>query len=315
MLFEQVLDILSSVDFYQSMFRLATPLMLASMGDIVSERSGVLNMSLEGMMLIGAFFAFVGSSISGNPWIGLLVAVVCALLVGMLHSFCCISLGINQGVVAVAINILCSGLCGTMMRTLYGSASAVPRCRGFGPLPVPGLSNIPFIGEALFAQHWLTYLSLILIPITWIFFYKTMTGLKIRAVGENPKAVNSIGVNVVIIRYACVLYSAVLAGLAGVSLSICGLNTYVDNLVAGRGYVAFAAVIFGKFHPVGAALGAMLFGFADTLQLNIQALGLNIPYQVMLTLPYLMTLAVMFLMSAGTAPKGWAIPYLSERRN
>lgn len=304
--------ILATPAFYQSMFRLSSPLILACMGDVVAERSGVLNMALEGMMLAGAFFGFIGAYFSGNAWIGLLIAVLAAMLVALLHSFCCISLGLNQAVVAVAINILCAGLMGTLLRALFGNTTTNFKCPGLSAIAIPGLSQIPFIGESLFTQHILTYLGLLLIPITWFVFYKTTIGLKIRSVGENPKAASTMGIRVVPIRYACMLYSGALAGLAGATLSVCGMNIYVDNLVAGRGYIAFAAVIFGKFHPVGAALGALLFGFADTLQLNIQALGLNIPYQVMLMFPYAVTLVALLAMGAGASPKSWAIPYLPE---
>lgn len=309
---EQLSALFLSPAFYQSVLRLATPLLLACMGGILAERSGTMNLAQEGLMVIGAFFGFAGSYFSGSPWVGLLLAMAMALLVGMLHAFSCVSLGLNQAVVAVALNITCTGIAGTLMRVLFGATTSTLSCNGFSAVSLPVLGDIPVVGRILFQQHILTYLALLLIPAVWFLFFKTTLGLRIRSVGENPKASGTMGVGVLRVRYLSLMASYLTAGLAGASLTICGLNTYTDNIVAGRGYIAFSAVVFGKFHPVGAALGALLFGFADTLQLNMQTIGVDIPYQIMLLFPYALTLAALLLMGAGASPRSWAQPYFPE---
>ena len=309
---EQMSALFLSPAFYQSVLRLATPLLLACMGGILAERSGTMNLAQEGLMLTGAFFGFVGSYFSGSPWVGLLLAMAMAALVGMIHAFCCVSLGLNQAVVAVALNITCTGITGTLMRVFFGATTSTLSCNGFSAVSIPLLSEIPLVGEILFRQHILTYLGLLLIPVVWFLFFKTTLGLKIRSVGENPRACATMGVRVMRVRYLSLLVSYLMAGVAGASLTICGLNTYTDNIVAGRGYIAFSAVVFGKFHPVGAALGALLFGLADTWQLNMQTIGVDIPYQIMLLFPYAVTLVALLLMGAGASPKSWAVPYYPE---
>jgi ABC-type uncharacterized transport system permease subunit len=304
----QILHIVFTTDFFASSLRLATPLIIACMGGIVSERSGILNLGLEGMMLMGSFFGFAGAYFSHSAIIGLLCAILGAMIFGLIHSFCCVSLGLNQVVVAVAINILGLGLTSSLLRTMFGSTTNQLRSVGFKPIEIPILSQIPILGPIFFKQTILVYIALLLIPITWWVFYKTTWGLKIRAVGEYPKAAQTMGVKVGLVRYLCVLYCSVLAGVGGAALSIAGLNTFLDNMTAGRGFIAFAAIIFGKFNPFGAALGAILFGVADSLQLRIQALGIPIPYQIPLMFPYIITLVILFVVGAGAAPQNWGVP-------
>ncbi len=306
---EQIIGVIFTTTFFESSLRLATPLILAAVGGIYCERSGVLNLAIEGMMLVGAFGGFTGAYFTGSPWIGLLCAILSAMVFGLVHAFCCVSLGLNQPVVAVALNILALGLTGALLRTLFGSSTSQLSSVGFKPIVIPVLSQIPIIGKIVFGQTLLTYVALILVPITWWIFYKTTWGLKIRAVGGYPKAADTMGVKVASVRYVCVLISAAVAGIAGASLSICGLNTFIDNITAGRGYISFASIIFGKFNPLGAALGAFFFGIADSLQLNIQALGIKMPYQIPLMLPYILTLVMLFLVGASTSPKSWGVPY------
>lgn len=305
----EILNVVFTTNFFESCLRLATPLILAVMGGILSERSGVLNLGMEGMMLMGAFFGFAGAYFFHNPWLGLLCAILGALILGLIHSFSCISLGLNQVVVAVAINILATGLTSSLLRTLFGASTSQLKSVGFQPWEIPLLSDIPVIGPIFFRQTVLVYLALLLVPITWWLFYKTTWGLKIRAVGEYPKAADTMGVNVTKVRYLCVLYSSILGGIGGAALSIAGLNTFIDGIVAGRGFIAFSAIIFGKFNPIGAAAGALVFGFADSLQLNIQALGIKIPYQLPLMFPYILTLIILFVVGSGSSPKNWGTPY------
>ena len=308
---ENLLAIITQPAFYQSVLRLATSLLIAAMGDLVAERSGVLNMGLEGLMLVGALFGFLGAYFTGSPWLGLLIAIVASIVIGALLAFCCIDLALPQTVVAVAINLLCAGLCGTLLRAVFGAANAASQCKGFELFVPKFLDKFPVL-QTIFSQYWFTYFAILLIPVTWFVFNKTTVGLKIRAVGEDPKAASTMGIKVKKVRYLSVLYSAALCGIAGTFLSMTALCTYVDDMAAGRGYIAFAAVIFGKFTPLGAALGALVFGFADALQLNLQATGAAIPYQFLLMLPYAITLVVLFVGRAGNSPKSWAEPYISE---
>ncbi len=306
---DELLKVITNVAFFESSLRLATPLLLACMGSILSERAGVLNLSVEGMMLVGAFSGFAGAFFSGNAWVGLLVAIFGAMIFGLIHAFCCISLGLNQVVVSVAINILALGITSTLLRTLFGSTTSRLKSVGFSPVEIPLLSDIPVLGSIIFKQTVLVYIGLAMIPVIWWIFYKTSWGLKIRAVGEYPKAAETMGVKVARVRYICVLCASALAGVAGASLTIAGLNTFVDNITAGRGFIAFSAIVFGKFNPLGAAAGALLFGVADAIQLNIQALGIQIPYQIPLMFPYIITLVILFVVGAGSSPKNWGVPY------
>lgn len=307
-----ILAILTSQDFMTSSLRLATPLLLAAMGGLMSERSGVLNMSLEGMMLTGAFFGFVGAYFTNNVWIGVLVAVAASMVIGLIHAFSCVTLSVNQVVVAVAINILSLGITSSLFRTIFGVTTNQLESVGFNPVAIPILSSIPYIGPVFFNQTFLTYLAYLLVPAVYIIFFKTSWGLKIRAVGENPKAADTMGVKVNKIRYIAVLWASVFAGIGGASLTIGDLHTFMDNLTAGRGFIAFAAIIFGKFSPIGAMVGVLLFGMADSLQLNIQAMGMSIPYQIPLMFPYILTLIALFLSGAGSSPKAWGQAYIPE---
>ena len=308
----EILDVIFTANFFQSSVRLAIPLILACMGGVLAERSGVLLMSLESMMLMGALSGFTGAYFSGSPWIGLLTAILGALIFGLIHAFTTVSLGVSQVVVSVALNILGTGLTSSLFFIIFGNQTNQLRSVGFEKITIPVLSKIPILGPAIFDQTIIGYIAFLLIPLTWWFLFKTTIGLKIRSVGEYPKAAETMGVKVLRLRFLCVLYASVLAGVGGAAISITGLNTFIPNLTAGRGFIAFAAIIFGKYNPLGAAAGALLFGFTDCLQLNIQSLGINIPYQFPLMLPYVITLIVLFMVGAGGAPKSSGTPYFPD---
>ena len=306
------IDIIFTTDFFASTLRLAAPLLLAAMGGIVSERSGVLNMGLDGMMLMGAFFAFAGVYFTGNVWVGLLCAMLSGLFLGIIHAFSCVSLGLNQVVTAVAINIFSLGITSSLLRTFFGTTTNALRSAGFTPWEIPILSKIPILGPIFFKQTVLVYIAMILVPITHYVFFHTTWGLKIRAVGEHPRAADTMGVKVLTVRWLAVLYSSAMGGLAGAALSITGLNTFIDNMSAGRGFIAFACIILGKFSPWGVAIAAVFFGLADSLQLRIQAIGLPIPYQFPIMFPYILTLVVLFVSGVSISPKAWGSPYLQD---
>ncbi len=301
-----------TVEFFASSLRLAAPLILAVMGGIVSERTGVVNLSLEGFLLVGAFFGFLGSNLTGSPIIGLLFAMGAAVILGSLFAFSTVNLNLNQIVIAVVINMLAVGLTSTLFRTIFGTSTNQLTAPGFKPIFVPILSQIPIIGPIFFQQTIFVYIGLILLPITAWVINKTTIGLKIRASGEYPKAADTMGVPVSKVRFLSLMYSAAITGLGGASLSISGLNTFIDNMSAGRGFIAFSCIIFGKFRPAGAMFAAMLFGIFESTQLRIQAVGVPIPYQLPLMFPYILTLVMLIIMGASMAPQSWGVPYESD---
>jgi len=205
------------------------------------------------------------------------------------------------------------GLASSMLRTLFGISTNALRSPGFVNVPWPEfLVNMPFFGVVFFQHTIFVYIALFSVPAIWWVFFKTTWGLKIRAVGEYPKAAETMGVSVSKVRYLALLFAGAMGGLAGAALSITGLNTFVDNMTAGRGFIAFACIIFGRFHPVGAALGALMFGIAQGLQLRIQTVGIPIPYQLPIMFPYIITLVLLVTMGSGAVPAAWGTPYYPD---
>lgn len=280
---------------------LAVPLLLAALGELVAERAGVINVGIEGMALTGALAGFAGSYYSHSAWVGAACALGAGLALAALFALLSLTLRADQVVVGTALNILALGVTGVFARGLFGSGgvSATP----FPSLPIPGLSRLPVVGEALFSQNALGYLAWLLVPITAIFLFRTRPGLRLRAVGEYPLAADGAGVPVNRVRLAATLWGGALAGLAGASLSIGYTNTFVENMTAGRGFIALAVVILGRWNPVGALFAALLFGLASALQFQFQATKTAFPYQFFLALPYLLTLLALLLRSRSkTAP-------------
>ncbi|QRN84954.1 ABC transporter permease [Clostridia bacterium] len=309
----ELASVIFTAEFLGNSLRFATPLILAAMGGVVNERTGVLNLGIDGMMLIGAFAAFAGSYFTGNPWMGVLIAVISCMLLGLLHAFTTITLVMNQVVVAVAINTFSMGLASSLLRTLFGTSTNALRSPGFSEIGWPqALKDLPFFGPVFFQQTIFVYIAILSVPVIWWVFYKTTWGLKIRAVGEYPKAAETMGVNVAKVRYLALLFAGAMGGLSGAALSITGLNTFIDNMTAGRGFIAFACIIFGRFHPLGAGLGALMFGLAQGLQLRIQTVGIPVAYQIPIMFPYILTLVLLVVMGSGAVPAAWGVPYYPD---
>ncbi len=306
------LGLVFSTAFLASSISYATPFVLAAMGGIVSERSGVLNLGLEGMMLTGALFAFMGSYYTGNPAVGVLTAIVASMLLGFIHAYSCIELGSNQVVTAVAINIFALGITSALFNALFGISAGRVTAPGFASIRIPLLEKIPVLGTALFGQNVFVYLAYILVPLTYVLFFKTKIGLNIRASGEFPKAANTMGVPVEKVRFYSVIYSSAIAGIAGASLSIAGINMFIENISAGRGFIAFACIILGKFNPIGATMAALLFGMTEGIQLRIQAAGIPVPYQLPLMFPYILTIVMLLLVGSKFSPQSWGVPFFSD---
>ena len=291
----------------------STPILLAALGEVITERSGVMNLGIEGIMLIGAFCGFWGALTTGNPWFGILIALIAGALVGVLKAFFSITLKANQVIAGLAIWILGIGLSTYLSRTVLGITPGTVMIPGLEKAPIPLFSNIPFIGKIFFDHNVLVYLTLLLVPILHFTLFKTTIGLKIRAVGENPRVADTLGVNVFLTRYLCTIIGAALMGAAGSYLTLGRLFTWVEEVTAGRGWLALAIVFFSKRYPFKALLGAWLFGAAYALQYHLQAMNIGIPYQFLLMLPYIVTIITLLgIIGREEAPAALGIPYSRE---
>lgn len=279
--------------FVGSAIRMASPLLLASLGEIYAERAGLLNVALEGMMLFGAFGGFVVSHGTGSPWLGLVGAMAAAALVGLVFAYLTVSLHADQVVVGISLNLVALGLASFIYRLLFGISTVPAMAVGFPRIRVPVLADLPVIGPVLFDQTPLVYLAYLLVPVVGYSLWRTRWGLRLRACGENPLAALSEGVPVRRVRYQAMLLCGVLAGLGGAFLSLDQLNVYIEDITAGRGFIGLAIVIFGRWHPGGAALAALLFGASDALGLTLQVRGLNVSHYLLLMLPYVLTIVAL----------------------
>lgn len=301
------------INFLRTDLRTATPILLAAIGLVFMERSGVVNIGVEGMMLVGTLFAVVGSFYFGNAWLGAITAMLATGLMGLLFAFLVVTVRANQVVVGIAINILGLGLTTSLARIVFGVNLAPPKIDTFKTVSIPFLSDIPILGPILFNQMLLVYFALLLVPITHYILFKTTIGLKIRAVGEHPKAADTVGINVFKVRYASIIGGSLLAGLAGAYLSLGLLSFFSEGMVAGRGFIALAAVIFGKWTPFGTLGAALLFGLGDAIQIRMQAMGSTVPYQFLLMLPYLLTVvALAGFVGKSSPPAASGLPYTKE---
>ena len=276
----------------RSTLRLATPLILAAMGGILSERSGVVNIALEGMMLAGAFFGMLGSYWTGNPWIGVTLAMAAGGLLGLIHAALTQRTKLNHIVSGVALNIFALGLTTYLLRRIFMHAGGSPPVNGL-PNWGLGLSRVPMVGKVIGDQNPLVYLAVIVVIGLGLMLFRTPIGLRLRAAGENPEAARSVGIRVGLVRYLAVTASGILGGLAGAYLSLGQLNMFAEGMSGGRGFIALAAVIFGKWNPYGAAGATLFFGIFDALQMRLQGQaihGITIPSEFMLMLPYALTI-------------------------
>jgi len=288
-------DILTAsffVGILASGIRLATPYLYAAIGETLGQRSGVLNLGVEGQMLMGAFAAFYVTFQTGNLWLGMLAAVVIGALMGLAMAFVTINLQAEQGISGIGFYLFGLGMSTLLFQMLLGTVETV---QGFAPVHIPVLSDIPIIGEIFFRQNVLVYIAFALVPITQFVLQRTTLGLKIRAVGENPEAADSLGVSVATVRYITVTLGGILSGIAGASMSIGLLNVFQQNMTSGLGFIAVALVYFGGWRPVGVMLGALLFSMVNALQLRLQVEGVPIPSDLMVMMPYILTIIALVL--------------------
>ncbi len=293
--------------------RSGTPILFACVGEIYAERSGNLNLGVEGMMLVGAIAGFFTSFLVQNAVAGVVAAAFVGALLAVVHAYVTITLRADQIVSGLTLTLLGTGLSGFFGQTMIGRVAP-----GFDVIPIPGLSQIPYIGRIFFQHDALVYFSFLLVPLTWWFLFKTHLGLSIRSVGESPDTADSLGVRVMATRYGCVLFGGALAGIGGAYLSLAYTTMWIEQMTAGRGWIAIALVIFAGWNPMKAVFGAYLFGGADALQLRIQAVGSTVPVHFLMMLPYVLTIGILILATRESvrrrlgAPAALGIPYARE---
>jgi ABC-type uncharacterized transport system permease subunit len=308
------LEYLLSVGFFIGLctaaIRSATSILLASLGEIYAERSGVYNIGLEGLMLCGALAGFMASFYTKNVWAGLIAGALAGGLVSLLHACACVLLSVDQIVSGLAINIFGLGLTSYIFKIFAGKGTLPPKIAGLANLKVPFFSQIPIFGEILFSHNLLVYMAFLLVPATWWVLFKTSPGLHLRAMGENPESAETAGINVRKTRFFCVFVGGLFSGLGGAYISLGQLNVFTENMMGGRGFIALAAVIFGKWNPFGALAGTLVFGLADAAQLRLQALGFRIPNEFFLMLPYVLTIVVLTkIVGKSRPPEALGVPY------
>ena len=313
---DAVLDQLLQIGFLAAILRIATPLLFATLGEMFSERAGVLNLGIEGIMLISAMTGFSGAYFSGDLWIGIAVAMATGAMLGFVHAVLTVALGLSQHVAGIGLTLFASGLAYFLFRLVFGQQSVPPSIKGFTTLPIPFLVDIPVVGPLLFNQFALTYAAFLAVPVAAFLLYRTPWGLALRMTVENPRAADSAGISVIGKRFQAVVLGGALMGVAGAFLSMAQFNAFTFGVISGRGWVAIALVVFGRWDPWRCAFAALLFAAIDALQLRLQAAGLgHIPYQAFLIMPFLLTIVAMALFSRNAvAPAALLKPFRKEER-
>ncbi len=291
-----------------------TPLLYGTLGEVYAERSGVLNLGVEGMMIMGAVSGFAVAHTTGNVWLGILTAALVGGLMALIHAFASITLRVNQVVSGLALTMLGLGISGMIGKRYVGQ----PLQARLQPVSIPGLSDLPVIGELLFRFDILVYISIALVPLLWFLLYKTQWGITLRSVGENPAAADALGVNVVLVRYAAVIFGGMMAGIGGAYLSVSYAPAWIEGMTAGAGWIVIALTIFAIWDPRRALLGAYLFGGVRVLQYRLQPLGIS--PNILNMLPFLLTILVLWISSGEAArrhigaPAALMTPYSREER-
>jgi simple sugar transport system permease protein len=293
---------------------LAVPLVFGSLSGVLCERVGVVNIAIEGQLLFGAFSAAVMTTVTGNVYVGLIAAAVAGTLVSLVLAVFSIKYVVNQIIVGVVLNVLVSGLTGFLFSTVLTRDPAAFNTPSHLPIVnIPLLSEIPVIGPILFRQSVVGYLMYIAVAVVYTGLYHTRWGLRVRAVGEHPKAADTVGINVNATRFRNVLLGGAVAGVGGSFFTLVAVDSFTKDMSSGRGYIALAALIFGRWNPIGAFLAALLFGFADNLQTNLTIIGTPVPSQFMLMLPYAVTIfAVAGLVGRSRPPAADGVPYVKD---
>jgi len=300
--------------FLEAAVRLGVPLALAAMGETITERSGVINIGLEGSIIAGALGGALGALAFDSAGMGVVGGASAGMLVALVFAVFAIGLGTDQIITGTAITIGGLGMTGAIYQARFGATGTALTLPTLAPAPIPLLSDVPWLGSALFGQAPTAYLTYLLAPLLWFFLFRTALGLELRAVGEEPDAAQAAGVRVRWHRFWATLFGGTLAGVAGAHLALAHAGTFAQNMSAGRGFIAIAVVVLGRWNPVLVLFAALFFGAASALQFFLQALGLDLPYQLFLALPYLLTLAALAgWVGRSRAPAALALPWEAGR--
>ncbi len=287
--------------------KLAMPYLYAGIGELYGQTSGVFNLGTEGIMLIGAFVSFYTVYLTGNLLLGVLAAMLGGLLMALIFAVISITFKAPQGISGIGLTMFGTGLSSLLFKTILDGT--VLSIDGFSNVAIPGLSKIPFIGNAFFNHNLMVYGAYLLVPLAALVLYKTTFGLKVRAVGQNPQAADTLGVNVNLIRYTCVMIGGVLSGLAGATFTLANINMFQEKMTNGTGFIAVALVYFSGWKPKGVLAGALLFSFVNAFQLRMQVLGIDIPSDIAMMLPYLLTILTLVFVKSRDKPAALAVPY------
>jgi general nucleoside transport system permease protein len=312
----EAISIIFEASLWAAAIRIASPLIFATLGELICERAGVLNLGIEGIMTVGAFAGWVAAYNGADLWTGVLVAALAGAAFGLLHGFLTVPLGLSQHVTGIGITLLATSLTYYAYRIAFPEVTSPPKIPTFAALELPLLSQIPILGEALFRQTPLTYLAFIAVIVIAYVLYRTPIGLAVRTVGENPAAVEAQGIDVTWLRVGAVAVGSAFMAVGGAFLTMSAFNSFYFDMVNGRGWICIALVVFGSWRPDKALLGAILFAAFDAYQLRLQQLaGAYLPYQLFLMLPYILSILALIAMSRRAGyPRALMIPYRKGER-
>jgi general nucleoside transport system permease protein len=312
----EAFEILFTASLWAAAIRIASPLIFGTLGELICERAGVLNLGIEGIMAAGAFSGWLAVYLGADLWAGVAVAAAVGAMFGLLHGFLVVPLGLSQHVTGIGITLLATSLSYYFYRLAFPEVTSPPKIEPFQPFSVPYLADIPVLGPALFQQTPLTYLAFVMVAVVSWFLYRTPAGLALRTVGENPAAAEAQGINVTAMRMFAVMVGSALMGIGGSFITLSAFNSFFFEMINGRGWVCIALVVFGAWKPAKALLGAVLFGLFDAFQLRLQQLaGGVVPYQVFLMLPFVLSILALIVMSRRVAyPRALMVPYRKGER-
>ena len=310
------ISIIFEASLWAAAIRIASPLIFATLGELICERAGVLNLGIEGIMTVGAFAGWVAAYNGADLWTGVLIAALAGAAFGLLHGFLTVPLGLSQHVTGIGITLLATSLTYYAYRIAFPEVTSPPKIQTFAPIELPVLSQIPILGEALFHQTPLTYLAFVAVVLVAYVLNRTPIGLAVRTVGENPAAVEAQGIDVTWLRVGAVAVGSAFMALGGAFLTMSAFNSFYFDMVNGRGWICIALVVFGSWRPGKALLGAILFAAFDAYQLRLQQLaGAYLPYQLFLMLPYILSILALIAMSRRAGyPRALMIPYRKGER-
>ncbi|MFT6675148.1 MAG: simple sugar transport system permease protein [Sulfitobacter sp.] len=312
-----ILDILISASFWTAAIRIASPLIFAALGELICERAGVLNLGIEGIMVVGAFAGWLTVYLGGDLWFGVAVAMLSGMAFGLLHAVLTVPFGLSQHVVGLGITLLATSLTYYCYRLALPSVTSPPKIEAFQPYEIPVLSDLPLVGPALFSQTPLTYLAFVMVALVSVTLYRTPLGLALRAAGENPAAVEAQGLSVTKIRIGAVMVGSGFMAVGGAFLTMSAFNSFFFEMVNGRGWICIALVVFGSWKPGKTLLGAVLFAAFDALQIRVQQtpLGADVPYQIFLMAPYVLSILALVVMSRrAQVPAALMVPFNKGER-